>query len=345
MSGQPVNRSRSPKTDKGNDTLSMADNLWAAIEPKIDQKNSEFKDDVKNVVGSLVNQQIERLEKKISENQQTNSDKMQSLEEKVDAKFADLETNLLKAIQASNHPPPSQGTPSASGGSVAPTFTVKAATDRFDARPGGSGSPAPIWVADVTTPLFNRPPNATKLFCNIHDKVQVSKSKFRESVVTLVLEAGLKEQDFAIVGDVLDFRFELQFSGDNGIAAVKAQQFHQSLQLGRGKWKPQLVEDSLGAEHKFYVNPDKNPAQMRKEVLAKRLQAILSPICIDKQFFVKKSSGTIYTDRRVLVSVVLTGEDSARLVWCHPKRIECHIDQAAVEEAFGHYVLSGGQFS
>ena len=313
------------------------------FEPKIDQKNADFKNDVKNVVGTLVNQQIERLEKQIGANQQTNTDKMQSLEEKVDAKFADLETNLLKAIKASNLPP--QGSPGPSGGAPVPSFTVKDATDRIEARPSGSGSPAPVWVADVTTPLFHRPPNASKLFCNIHDKVQVSKAKFRESVVVLVLEAGLKEQDFVMVGDPLDFRFELQFVGDNGISAIKAQQFHQSLQLGRGKWKPQFVDDSLGVAHKYYINPDKNPAQMRKEVLSKRLQSIIAPLCIDKEFFVKKASGTIYVDRRVLVSVVLTGEESARLNWCHPKRIDCKIDLAVVEEAFGHYVLAGGQFS
>ena len=143
----------------------------------------------------------------------------------------------------------------------------------------------------------------------------------------------------------LDFRFELQFSRDTRIASAKAQQFHQSLQLGRGKRKPQEVEDDLAVSHKFYVNTDKNPAQMRKEVLAKRLQSILSPICIDREFLVKKSSGSIYTDRRVLVSVQVTGEESARLNWCHPKRIECKIDQAAVEEAFGHYIVSGGQGS
>ena len=84
---------------------------------------------------------------------------------------------------------------------------------------------------------------------------------------------------------------------------------------------------------------------MRKEVLAKCLQSIIQPLRIDKDLCIEKSSGSFYTDRRVLLSVVLTGEESARLNWCHPKRIECKIDQAVVEEAFGHYVLSGGQFS
>ena len=101
----------------------------------------------------------------------------------------------------------------------------------------------------------------------------------------------------------------------------------------------------LGTEHKFYVNPDKNPAQTCKEVLANRLPTIISPMCPEKEFFVEKSSGTLYNDRRAVVSVVLTGEESARLEWCHPKRIDCKIVQEDVEAAFSHYVVAGGQSS
>jgi len=173
----------------------------------------------------------------------------------------------------------------------------------------------------------------------------VAKSKFRENLLELVAESGLKESDFTLVGDALDFRFEMQFIGDSRTASVKAEQFHSSLMLGRGRYKPQLVECAEHKEHKFYVNPDKNQAQTRKEVLAKRLQAIISPMCFDKEFFVKKSSATLYTDRRALVTVVLTGEESARLEWCHPKRIELKIVQEDVEAAFSHYVVAGGQSS
>ena len=58
---------------------------------------------------------------------------------------------------------------------------MAAATARYDARPGGAVAPTPPWVDDATTPHFNRAPDATKLFCNIHDKVQVAKLKFREN--------------------------------------------------------------------------------------------------------------------------------------------------------------------
>ena len=147
------------------------------------------------------------------------------------------------------------------------------------------------------------------------------------------------------MGDELDSRFELQFTGDLRSASCKAFQFYQSLQLGRGKWKLQEVQDNTGNKFQFYIAPDKNPAQMRKEVLTKRLLSILGPLAIDKQFFAKKSLGAIYCDRRVVVSVQITGEETARLLWCHAKRIELKVDQATVEEEFAHNTVAGGASS
>ena len=164
-------------------------------------------------------------------------------------------------------------------------------------------------------------------------------------MLVLVFEAGLKESYFTLLGDALDFRFEMVFTGDLHLAPVKAQQFHSSLNLGRGKYKPQLVECAEHKENKFYVNPDKNPAQVRKEVLAKRLQCIVSPMRVDKTFYVKKSSGSVYCDKRCVATIVLTGEESARIDWCHPKRIDLNIVQEDVESAFSHYVVAGGPSS
>ena len=112
--------------------------------------------------------------------------------------------------------------------------------------------------------------------------------------------------------------------------------------MGRGKWKTQEVEDDQGRPNKFYVAVDKKPAQMRKEVLAKRLLTILGPLCPNREFSFEKFNGSIYCDRRVLVSVQVTGEESARLNWCQAKRVEYGIDQAVVEEASGHFIVSGG---
>ena len=224
--------------------------------------------------------------------------------------LAALETNLLKAISTATLPapaPPGSLPGSAGEGSQAQASSfVRDSAARFESRPvTGSTPPMPPWVGDVTTPHFNRAPDATKLFCNIHDKVNVARSKFREKLLVLIYESGLKEDCFDLIGDPLDYRFELQFKGDTRMASLKAKQFHSSLMLGRGKWKTQEVEDSLGELHKFYINPDKNPSQVRREVLTKHLQGIISDLCPDKDkdFFAKKSSGSIYCERRVVATV------------------------------------------
>ena len=355
-------RSRSPKGDKAkpskapggedkasDDPSTWSDQIWDEICPKLDVKldgfQQAFKEDVKKVVNTMVGKHVERLDKKIEHNQQTTNTNIKKLEKQMDGKFATMEENLLKAIQASKppEPPAPSGAPGPTGAAPSgiASFSVADGVARYDARPGVATSPCPPWVNDVTTPHFNRIPDATKLFCNVHDRVQVAKSKFRENLLVLVAEAGLKESDFTLVGDALDYRFEMQFSGDARFAPVKAQQFLSSLSLGRGRYKPQFVECAENKQHKFYVNPDKNPAQTRKEVLAKRLQTIISPMRADKEFFVKKSSGSIYCESRVVATVFLTGEESARIDWCHPKRIELKLVQEDIEAAFSHYVVAG----
>ena len=153
----------------------------------------------------------------------------------MESKFDKLESNLDKkfsAIQASiagNPPPSPAGTgptvAASSGDGARPSYAAVAAT------------PAHFMFEDVTTPSFNRKPNPSILYCNVHDKTEASKKAFAESVCKLVFEAGLKDIDFSVLGDELDFRFELQFTGDLRTGPCKALQIYQSLQLGRGKRK------------------------------------------------------------------------------------------------------------
>ena len=159
------------------------------------------------------------------------------------------------------------------------------------------------------------------------------------------MEANLSEADIGISGDALDDRFEIQFAGEARSAANKCLQFCQSLQLRRGEWKPQFATNDTGKDIQYYIAPDKNPCQMRREILSKHLKGILEPLAISTQFFVKKTTGSIYADKRVVVSVVITGPESARLDWCHGKRIELNIDQATVETAFNAHVVTGGPSS
>ena len=193
------------------------------------------------------------------------------------------------------------------------------------------GSPPPN---DVTTPSFWRKPDPTILYCNVHAGVQVSRESFYKSVVKLATEINLDEQDYQLTGDELDDRFELKFLEPS--AAAKCLQFHQSLNLGRGKRKTTEVPDPAGgSSHTFYVNPDKNGAQVKKEVMAKHLRDIITPLLPEgKQVFLRRTTGSIMVDRRVLVNVVVRDENTVALAWFHSKRIELKLDEASVHQQF-----------
>ena len=88
------------------------------------------------------------------------------------------------------------------------------------------------------------------------------------------------------------------------------------------------------------MQPDKNGAQIKREILSKELASIFSTIVPTSTFFVRKSTGSVFVDRRVLATVFVTGENQAKINWFHPKRIQLNIEQAHVEEQF--LALLGG---
>ena len=155
-----------------------------------------------------------------------------------------------------------------------------------------------------------------------------------KSIVKLAAEVNLDEQDYQLTGDELDDRYELKFLGPS--AAAKCLQFFQSLSLGRGKRKPTEVEDPGSmSTHTFYVNPDKNGAQIKKEIMGKVLRDIISTMLPQgKEAFLRRTTGSIMVDRRVLVNVVVQNENSVALAWYHAKRIELKLDEAKVREQF-----------
>jgi len=189
-------------------------------------------------------------------------------------------------------------------------------------------------VTNITTGGFFRKPDPTMLFVNTHGQQQVSRASFEKAIGSLLVEAGLTDDGCTIIGDALDNRFELKWDGDVRTGAARALQFFQSLSLGRGKWKKQVVVNDQKQEIQFYVGPDKNGAQIRKEVLAKRLKEVVQDLLKEKQVFVRKATGTLFVDKRPLVSISITGEDGYALVWYAAKRIALDLDEAVVADAF-----------
>ena len=81
---------------------------------------------------------------------------------------------------------------------------------------------------------------------------------------------------------------------------------------------------------------------MRRDLLAKNLKSIPASKTVDKEHFIENYTGSLYGNKRVLVSVVITGPETARLGWCHGRRIELGIEQAPVEQELSNSVFSGG---
>ena len=218
---------------------------------------------------------------------------------------------------------------------------------RTSLETGGSGmsqTPPSNTMPNVTNMSgFNRALDPTLLFCNVEAQTKVARGKFHESILKLAIDAGLEEDQFDLLGDLLDNRFEIKWNGDRQTASSRCLQFFQSLQLGRGKWKSQRVPDVQGNEVQFFVGPDKNGAQVRREVLSKLLKEFVQEkLGGNKQVWLRKSSGTLFVDRRKLLTVHVTGETSARIEWYHLKRAELSLDQALVEEKLKTLVAGEG---
>ena len=70
---------------------------------------------------------------------------------------------------------------------------------------------------------------------------------------------------------------------------------------------------------------------LRKEVCAKLLKGHIAPTRPNKSLCVRKPTGSVFVDKKCFVSVLVTGEHSAKLVWKHPQRIALGIQEEDLE--------------
>ena len=201
-----------------------------------------------------------------------------------------------------------------------------------------------VVASPFTNPNFNRVPDPTKIFVNIGDKHQVPIAAFVKAFSALAEEANIGADQYQIVGDQLDQRFEVQFTADTDSATRCCASFLSSLSLGGGKYKEQyVVVDDAGTQYQFYCNPDKNLAQVRKEILTRNLKELLEPHAksLGKIIAMRKTTGSVLIDRRVVGSIFLLNEKNARIQWYTPVVLSLNIDMPSIDEAFS--AVAGGQ--
>jgi hypothetical protein len=163
------------------------------------------------------------------------------------------------------------------------------------------------------------------------------------AVAELADDVGFKPDAFTLSGGELDARFQLKFVGDRQAAERRTSMFLESLKLGGGKYKPQLAT-AAGSDSppiQFFCNPDKNGARVRMEILCKELQEFLVQRFPEKEFWIRKLTGTILVNRKPLVQVQIKAEDKARLSWNLVSRTSAGIEQDEVETAFAALVAKG----
>ena len=112
-----------------------------------------------------------------------------------------------------------------------------------------------------------------------------------------------------------------------------------SLRLGGGKYKEQLVLSPDNIKIQFFLNPDNPPCQVRKEILGKSLLEILQKAKPESSFTLQRVGAKIWADKRPLCTVKILSENEARISWEESKRIQLKIDLGTVEPPFAQAVL------
>ena len=158
----------------------------------------------------------------------------------------------------------------------------------------------------------------------------MSKEAIHDAFQVLAEEANIEKEMFEVFGDRLDNRFTFKLQGDFKTASARASQLLLSLRLGPGKFKTQEAKGAGAEKVKFNINPDKNGAQVRKEVQTKSLREIIEKHLPNKEVTANRSEGTILVDRQILAIVQVQSEDNSRIAWKPSKVTALALEQATI---------------
>ena len=258
---------------------------------------------------------------------------LKNLEATMLSKFEELSKEIAKKREEPLQPP----------GNVA-----SAPMSSNSANGNPSPSPQPANVFNLSG--FFRALDPTILFCNTMEQKKVARAKFHDAIIKLAAEAGLGEDTFDLLGDALDNEFEIDWNpvkiNDVNIATENCRRFFSSMRSRKGKktfWKPQNVLDDQGQLVQFFVKTDKNPSMVRKEILTKSMQDLCQQKFAGTEVFANRPNGSLFVDRKLLCTVHVTGENSARLEWNKPICVLFKFEYAVVEEEFKALLLNRGQ--
>jgi hypothetical protein len=295
--GKGVGKGGDPTPVPGQSTEQL---VASVVANQVSTISSDLFTSIESKVSQLVTNTVASCTATLSNRVGSLEGKVDQLDTKVDNKFAEL-SSKLESIES-------------------------ALQNRTD--------PASTPGADNTEPTnvgFFRSTDPSILLLNTKDRTNVARAAIYESIAKLLGEAGIRDSDVYLSGDSLDYLFELKFLGNANVAKQNCSHFQSSLSLGRGKFKSQTCKDSNDQPVQFFCQPDKSPAQIRREILCKGIQKFLVSKC-SSEIWIRKATATILVDKRPLVSIRVPSETSACFVgWNEARLISLKIEKAELD--------------
>ena len=161
-------------------------------------------------------------------------------------------------------------------------------------------------------PKFDR--QLDKAVVKLRAQTEISRKELRHIVQPLLLEMDATEAQIAWDGPELSKIHTFKFRGEARQAELRAQKFLQLQKRQDGTWRQHKAKDERHNEVTVYVDGDKNPKQIRTEIITKRA-AVLLEQKLGKKTYAKRAAGVIMAEFVPLLRIIVEGPDQWKLEW------------------------------
>jgi hypothetical protein len=163
----------------------------------------------------------------------------------------------------------------------------------------------------------------------------VPKEKVLEAITPWLLEAELKyKEHFTLQGPPLGKYQILQFTGDAGLAARRANKAQSLLRDDNHQWREFSTSSPSGAMVRIYVSKDKSPKKIKEEMGAKKLFNIIKDACKNKQVHFNRKDASISIDWTPVARVEAPDPEHTNLLWNYKGVQQFDIDKDEVANLF-----------
>ena len=193
-------------------------------------------------------------------------------------------------------------------------------------------SSSPERVVDREDMDFTRDPDPTIVKVRATEKV--SPEAIGDALKVVFDEMGLDDSNFHVEGRDLDKSFNIQFHGTGNLAIRRVAKF-LSLQKSEGEWRTFTAKMPDGQPTRIYVDSDKSPRQIRKDILTRKLHKVLKGHYPAIPFFCRKRDGVVSVDWVPFARVSVLSREAHTLEWNLPEAEDRKIDEKLISAGLG----------